>query len=258
MNIRPYDPADECEEQEPFALDSLSGYSLKQELTTKLLKNEACAGLYESTRAKGVLPPLLAGRVAFEAALSDCSGFARLVAAQLGEPLEPLPFAQQFAGTLLSGVVKDIHEGRHVRWRCATMKGKDRLTLWCEHLLLNTLKPDGYPRESLLLCTDLTLTLPPLDNAAELLADLVGLFRDGLCRPLHFFPQASWLFLCDGRAKAEGRWNGTDHSPSPAESSEPSFALCWAGQDALDDEFELLAQRVYGPLRSLAVEEKTA
>jgi exodeoxyribonuclease V gamma subunit len=138
------------------------------------------------------------------------------------------------------------------------MKGKDRLTLWCEHLLLNTLKPDGYPRESLLLCTDLTLTLPPLDNAAELLADLVGLFRDGLCRPLHFFPQASWLFLCDGRAKAEERWNGTDHSPSPAESSEPSCALCWAGQDVLDDEFERLAQRVYGPLRSLAVEEKTA
>ncbi len=100
--------------------------------------------------------------------------------------------------------MKDIRRGRHLRWRCATMKGKDRLTLWCEHLVLNTLKLPGYPRESLLICTDLTLALPPLDNAPELLADLVELYREGLCRPLHFFPQSSWLYLKEGMAKADG------------------------------------------------------
>ncbi len=111
--------------------------------------------------------------------------------------------------------MKEIREGRHLRWRCANMKGKDRLTLWCEHLLLNTLRPAGYPRESLLICTDLTLTLPPLENAPELLADLVELYREGLCRPLHFFPQSSWLYLKEGMAKAAERWNGSDYSPSP-------------------------------------------
>jgi exodeoxyribonuclease V gamma subunit len=204
-----------------------------------------------------VLPPLLAGKVAFDAALSECSVFARLVLPHLGNLLEPLPITHHIPGTLLGGVLKDIRQGRHVRWRCATMKGKDRLTLWCEHLIINALKPAGYPRESLLVCRDLTLTLPPLDHAAALLADLVALYRDGLCRPLHFFPQASWLYQADGIAKAEERWNGTDYSLSPAESSDPSLALCFAGQNVLDDEFADLAERVYGPLQAAAVEVKT-
>jgi exodeoxyribonuclease V gamma subunit len=258
MNINPHDPADEMKEQEPFALDGLGGYSLKQELTTKLLDNEACDGLYAAARARGVLPPLYAGRAAFEAALAECSGFARLVAPHLGNLLEPLPIAYQFGETLLVGALKDIHQGRLVRWRCATMKGRDRLALWCEHLLLNTLKPAGYPRESLLICSDRTLTLPQLENAAELLSDLLALYREGLCRPLHFFPQASWLYLKEGLTSAEGRWNGTDHSPAPAESSEPSLALCFSGQNVLDDQFKQLAERVYGPLQAMPIEEKTA
>jgi exodeoxyribonuclease V gamma subunit len=257
MNVHPYDPADELEEQEPFALEGLGGYSLKQELTAKLLDNEACGGLYAAARAKGVLPPLLAGKVAFDAALSECSAFARLVSPYLGNLLEPLPITHHLSETLLGGVLKDIRQGRHVRWRCATMKGKDRLTLWCEHLILNTLKPAGYPRESLLVCRDLTLTLPPLDHAAALLADLVALYREGLCRPLHFFPQTSWLYLKEGISKAEERWNGTDYSLSPAESSDPSLALCFAGQNVLDDAFAELAERVYGPLQAAAVEVKT-
>jgi exodeoxyribonuclease V gamma subunit len=258
MQVHPHDPADELEEQEPFALDGLGGYALKQELTAKLLNNEACGGLYASARARGLLPPLLAGKVAFEAALSECSVFARLVSARLGDLLEPLPIAFNVPGTLLGGLLKDVRQGRHLRWRCAHMKGRDRLALWCDHLVLNALKPAGYPRESMLVCTDLTLTLPPLDHAPELLDDLVALYREGLCHPLHFFPQASWLYRSDGLAKAEERWTGRDHSPSPAESSDPSLALCFSGQNVLDDEFTELAERVYGPLRDAGVEEKTA
>jgi len=257
MQIHPHDPADETEEREPFALDGLGGYSLKQELTTRLLNNEDCGGLYASARARGALPPLAAGKIAFEAALTECSAFARQVSAHMGDPLEPLPIAHNLQGTLLGGLLKDIRRGRLVRWRCAGMKGKDRLSLWCEHLILNTLKPAGYPRESLLVCPDLTLTLPPLDNAAQLLADLLGLYRDGLCRPLHFFPQTSWLYRKEGMAKAEERWNGSDYSLSPAESSDPSLALCFTGQNVLDDEFTQLAERIYGPLQAVAVEEKT-
>jgi len=257
MNLRPYDPAEESGEEEPFALDGLGGYALKQELTARLLNDEPCDASYAAARARGLLPPMLAGKLAFEAAFGECSGFARLVAAQQGPLLEPLPIQLDLQGTLLGGLLKGIHQGRHLRWRSAAMKGKDRLALWCEHLILNTLKADGYPRESLLICPDRTLRLPQLDNGPELLADLLALYREGLCRPLHFFPQVSWLYLSDGLARAEERWNGSDYSPSPAEAADRSFALCFAGQDVLDDEFARLAQRIYGPLLAVAVEEKT-
>ncbi len=258
MNVTPYDPAAEVEEREPFALDSLIGYALKQELTGRLLNHDSCDDLYASVRARLILPPLVAGRIAFDAALAECSQFAGLVAPQLSLPLEPLPISVDLQGTLLSGALKDVQQERHLRWRCASMKGKDRLALWCEHLILNTLNPDGYPRSSLLVCKDLTLSLPPLDNARELLADLLELYRQGLCRPLHFFPQTSWLYLTEGMAKAEERWLGTDYSPSPAESSNPSFALCFNNQNVLDDEFVSLADRIYGPLLAVAIEEKAA
>ncbi|MBL0226278.1 MAG: exodeoxyribonuclease V subunit gamma [Geobacteraceae bacterium] len=260
MNLKPFDPAGELEEQEPFALVGLDGYTLKQELTSRLLEGGSSDGLYASARARGLLPPLYAGQAAFDAALAECGAFARLVSEQSGEPLEPLPVSHTMDGTLVSGMLDGLHAGRHIRWRCATIKGKDRLTLWCEHLLLNTLKPEGYPRESRLICSDRTLTLQPLDNAAELLADLLLLYREGLRRPLHFFPQSSWLYVSGDQAKAEDRWNGTDHSPSPAESSDPSLTLCFAGQDVLDDEFQHLAAQIYGPLLTPAIadEKKTA
>jgi exodeoxyribonuclease V gamma subunit len=257
MNLRPYDPAEELEEQEPFALDSLGGYTLKQELTARMLGNEASGGLYAAARASGVLPPLQAGTIAFDAAFAESSAFARLVAGRQGDLLEPLSIVHWVHGTTLGGVLKETRQGSHLRWRCAKMKGKDRLALWIEHLILNTIKPDGYPRESQLVCSDRTLKLPSLDNAPLLLADLVALYREGLCRPLHFFPQSSWLYQADGIAKAEENWFGTGYPPATPESSDPSFSLCFAGQNVLDEEFTGLAARVFGPLQACADEEKT-
>jgi exodeoxyribonuclease V gamma subunit len=256
LKVSPHDPADEIEEREPFALDSLSRYYLRQELTGRLLNDETCDSLYESIRARGTLPPLAAGRIAFQAALEECGEFAALVSPQLGQTLEPLPFSIGLHGVQLSGLLKDLRQGLNLRWRCADMKARDRLTLWCEHLVLNALAADGYPRRSRLVCRDLTLELPPLDNARELLADLLELHRLGMCRPLHFFPQTSWLYLAKGMPAAEGRWYGSDHSPSPAESSEASFAFCFCGLQVLDEEFTCLAHRVYDPLRTIANETK--
>lgn len=256
MNVHPFDPADEIDEREPFALDNLSAYGLKQSLVAQALKHEEPRSLYAAARARSILPPLRAGQIAFSALQEESSAFAAIVSPHLGDTLAPLQFSQEVHGTLVSGIMNDLQKGRHVRWRCANIQGKDRFSLWIEHLILNTLKADGYPRTSLLICKDLTLTLPPIDNAAAILADLIALYREGLCRPLHFFPQTSWLYLTNGMDAAQGRWNGSDHSPTPAESTQPAFSLCFSDTDALDEEFMQLAERVYAPLRAIAIEEK--
>jgi exodeoxyribonuclease V gamma subunit len=257
MKVNPHDPADEIEEREPFNLDGLNNYAVKQELTSKLLDSDSDGGLLASARARGLLPSLAAGRAAFDAVFSECNAFARHISPHLGEVLDDLPISLLVQDTLLTGSLKDVRQGTHIRWRCAGIKGKDRLSLWCEHLLLNAIKPAGYPRESLLICKDLTLTLPPLEDASERLADLLELYREGLCLPLHFFPQTSWLFLSEGLSKAEERWNGTDHSHSPAESSDPSLSLCFSGENVLDSEFQELAHRIYGPLQDISIIKKT-
>lgn len=256
LNVHPYDPADAIDEREPFALDSLSGYGLRQELVARALSHEDTEALYASARARALLPPLHAGQIVFKGLQEECTSFAGTVAPHLGAVLDPLPVSLELDGTRLTGSIGDLRQGRHVRWRCANIKAKDRLALWVEHLILNSQRSEGYPRESLLICKDLTLSLPPVDDAPRLLADLIALYREGLCRPLHFFPQTSWLYLAQGMDTAESRWRGTDHSPSPAESAQPAFSLCCSDQDELDQEFTLLAERVYGPLRAIAIEEK--
>ncbi len=258
LGIRPSDPMEEVDEREPFSLDSLTAYGLKQDLVRQILSGVETADGYEVTRAKALLPPLGAGRAAFREALDESREFAGLVVPFLGAELEQLPVHFHHGGLLLEGVLDGIRSGRHVVWRSASMKAKDRLSLWVEHLLLNALAVPGYPCESLLVCNDLVMTLAPLPNAAALLGDLLELYREGLRRPLPFFPQVSWLFVTEGVEKAEARWTGSDHAPQPAESAEPAYSICFGDSDPLDGEFEALARRVFEPLRLAAREEKVA
>jgi hypothetical protein len=83
------------------------------------------------------------------------------------------------------------------------------------------------------------------------------LYREGLKHPLPFFPQVSWLYFTEDMDKAEARWSGSDHGHYPAESTEPSYSICFGDTNPFDEEFEKLSHRIFGPLLAVATEEKT-
>jgi exodeoxyribonuclease V gamma subunit len=255
LGIRPFNPDEAVEEREPFRMDSLAAYGLKQDLVQRVLTGAETEGLYEAVRARSLLPPLAAGQAAFRGIVDDSREFAAIVAPFMEAELEPLAVAFEHDGMTLAGTLIGVRAGRHLRWRCADMKARDRLRLWVEHLILNALVPPGYPRQSLLVCQDLTLALAPLDNAASILGELLELYREGLRRPLPFFSQVSWLYFTKGMEKAEARWNGDDHAPYPAESVEPSYSICFGDTSPLDEEFRELSHRVFEPLQAVTVEE---
>jgi exodeoxyribonuclease V gamma subunit len=255
LGIRPGRPDAEAEERESFNLDALGGYGLRQELVQRLLDGRDTASLFPAARSASRLPPLAAGRAAFERAEAEAGAFARLVAPRLGEVLEPISVNLELGGFRITGRMTNIQRERHLRYRCATMKGKDRLSLWIEHLVLNCLADEGYPRDSLLICRDSAMSLPPSKDAATILLDLLECYREGLRRPLPFFPDSSWLFLEKGPAEAERRWSGSAFSTIPPESADPAFTLCFGRLNPLDQDFRLLAQRIYAPLRAAAVEK---
>lgn len=256
MGIRQRRSDDNVEEREPFALDSLTSYGIRQDLVKKILSGGKLEGCYHTARAKALLPPLTAGRIFFEKTLTESREFAHHIEQFLVDELERLAVGFSHDGMTLGGVMSGIRSVRHIDWRCASMKAKDRLGLWVDHLILNAMAPTGYPRDSLLVCKDLTLALAPLDNAAQILGYLLELYREGLRRPMPFFPQVSWLYLTDGIEKAQGRWNGSDHAPAPPESADPACSLCFGDQNPLDTEFEKLSQKVFEPLLAVATEEK--
>jgi exodeoxyribonuclease V gamma subunit len=109
----------------------------------------------------------------------------------------------------------------------------------------------------MLISSDLILELPPLEHAREILTDLLELYAEGMQRPLHFFPQSSWIFLTEGMGKAEIEWRGTQNSDNPGESSNTTMAFCFGdAEEPLGDEFCRLANRVYLPLKAIAVEKR--
>lgn len=248
LRVTPFNPAEEPDESEPFSLDALSRYSLAQELVMQMLKGTPYDDCLSAARSRGALPPLSAGKAAFDAAWERCRQFAAALEPQLGQQLEPLTVAFAVDGVQLHAVLDNCLSGSHTRWRCAGMKGKDRLAIWLDHLLLNNAKAAGYPLKSVLIASDMTLELPPIEGAADILSDLLQLYCEGMARPLRFFPETSWTFLKEGQAKAERSWRGDQRLGFTGECDNQAVSLCFGGDEPWGEEFNALAKRIYGPL----------
>jgi exodeoxyribonuclease V gamma subunit len=113
------------------------------------------------------------------------------------------------------------------------------------------------------------LGAPPLDDAPELLAALLGLYWKGLTRPLKFFPQTAWAYAEAVRKQESGEsrrdptgaarlsWEGNSFNRIPGEREDAYFDLCFRNVDPLDEEFQQTARAVFEPLLNV-LEEVTA
>lgn len=248
LRVMPFNPAEEADDSEPFTLDALPRYSLSQELVSQLLNGADQDECLAAARSRGLLPPLSGGVAAFNNAWEKCRQFVAKLTPHLGAPLEPLTVTFTSNNIHLTAILENCQGDTHTRWRCARMKGKDRLTIWLEHLLLNIADAEGYPRHSSMIANDQTLELPPIDNAAAFLSDLLDLYSEGMKRPLRFFPETSWLYLNENLTKAEAAWRGDQWRGFPGERDNQAVAICFGGEEPWGAEFEELAGRIYGPL----------
>ncbi len=248
LRVTPFSPADEPDDSEPFSLDSLSRYTLSQELVGQLLKGAGYDESLSAARSRGILPPLSAGKAAFDMAWENSRQFAATLEPQLGTLLESLSITYASDNVILDAVLEQCRSGMHTRWRCARMKGKDRLSIWLDHLLLNIAKAEGYPLQSMIIASDTALELPPVEHASEILTDLLDLYNEGMTRPLRFFPETSWNFVNSGQTKAENAWQGNQWLGLPGERENQAVAFCFGGEEPWGDEFTALAERIYGPM----------
>ncbi len=101
--------------------------------------------------------------------------------------------------------------------------------------------------------------LPPIGDARELLQALLALYRDGLHRPLHFFPKSAWKYMTKDRSLAQGR-----AAPGKARSSAPTAKTptrriaspCAAWTTRSTTEFEQCAATVFGPLLDVITDDR--
>jgi exodeoxyribonuclease V gamma subunit len=107
---------------------------------------------------------------------------------------------------------------------------------------------------------DRALAFQPVTEAADILADLMAGWREGLTRPLPLFPRAGHAYVEQARnpkarsdplAKAQAAWAGGDFQRGACDRDDPYVACCFRGGDPLrerGEEFIALAHRLWEPL----------
>lgn len=254
-----------ADDREPFELGSLEAYHLKNELVGKKLKGSSDVEDLAIARSRGILPVGEAGNYSFQASLREAEWFLRRIQPLMrDEPLPPFDLDLEIAGFRLTGRLDGLWPSHLLRYRCGRIRAKDRLSLWIDHLLLNAATTPYLPDQSLLAGREEGYRYVSLPESRSILESLLALYWHGLSEPLHFFPEASYVYASesargkptDKALKAAAReWEGHMHSKVPPEISDPYYQLCFGEVDPLDDAFMTLADDVFSPLLACQQDE---
>jgi len=245
------------ETREPFALDALSGYQLRQTLLDGRLQGAPREDIHAAARAGGLLPHGQVGLVLLGLTASRVEGFARRVEARRPpERREAIPVDLDLGPIHLRGRLADLGGPGRFAYRFARTKVKDRIGLWIQHLLLNRLGPPRLGGESLWLGEEGAIHLTPVADAEAELRRLADLYWAGLSRALHLFPESSYAYAARvqkdgnlGAAMQDARktWDENEFT-GLGEETDPYHRLVFRGLDPLDEEFSTLAETVFLPL----------
>jgi len=113
---------------------------------------------------------------------------------------------------------------------------------------------------SRMLTPDKTVTFSPVNNALEILGDLVSLYREGMTQALAFFPRSAWAYIAttgDPETASARAWQGSEYKVGEGDNMYYALAFRDTWNNVLAGEFPRLAARVYGPLRDHLAEENT-
>jgi len=243
-------------DDEPFTLDWDGWRSMSERLLPLMLQDEDRVRIEMLASAGHEFPDGKPGELLKRRELSRLNEFAAVVRAATAEiSPEPLPFSLDFNVSgeewqLTGSLIGLMSSPRLIRYRCDDTRPADYLATWFSHLALCALQPPGVAATSRCLSLNGEFTFRPVDNASEILKDLLGLYRQGLSQPLHFFPKSAWVYMTNNcnKQKAYNRWQRTAQTPH-GEAADPYYRLALRGEaDPLTGDFETLAQKIYGPL----------
>jgi exodeoxyribonuclease V gamma subunit len=251
LQIRLEESSSRLEEREPFMVEGLDAYNLNQELLERRLRGEKDEDFLAIAKCRGLLPPARHGEKVFASACAEIDGLvARIETETSGlQPNEPLYFEEVVGEFRLSGKIDGIWPEKKISYRCAKLKAKDEIRTWIEHLVLNAFAPALFPRESLLIMKDTSVTYKQIDNSIDLLGSFLDCYWKGLQLPLRLFPATSLEYVStDGNLeKARKKWeSGFKYT---GEEEDHYFKICFASEeDPLNADFCQLALELFSPM----------
>ncbi len=253
-------------DSEPFELDNLEAYQIKDRLIDDWLEGRRTTA--ETLRAEGRLPH---GSPGEKILANQMRSVEELIGTleTLGLQRSPSRFFDvdlrlkdtEGRDWSLQGRVTRLWPDGLIRFRPATLRGKDVLGLWIDHLLWIMAEGREDERCSRHLGADGDFVLKTAfgpDRARAFLSDLLALYWEGLHSPLPLFEGASWAWASsrfgkrndDEKAMTAARkdWQGDDHRKIPGDRDDPYVQLLLrgtSGEPLTTPGFTELAARLY-------------
>lgn len=263
---------DEKEEQlenEPFDLDFLAKYTVEGDILNSLIYSKPKKTIKQIIKSKGMLPHALAGERLFDDLYEDLSDFRQEIEPYLNQAmLDPVPYQLNIGHFVLSGTIQTAGNKHLVRFRQARVKVKDRIRSWLEHLVINCVKPEGYPLESVLIGKDSknnkveVFKMTPVKNPENQLKEILDIYYSGLSQGLAFFPRSADAYMKvyqksaaddeqaareNARKEAAKMWDGNPNMKGESENA--YFQLCFGRQSLFaDTDFEANCLNILKPI----------
>lgn len=259
LGIRLEETLNPLAEREPFAVEGLEKYKLRQDLVECVLRGGDAMELFPVIRCRGILPPARHGEAEFLGMADDASFFAGKVRKIIDgdRSLKPLDFVFSLGDFTIGGRLDGLWTRQLLRYRYADLKSKDLFSMWIEHLILNHLSEEDYPLRSALIMKNGARFFGKVEDASGHLMEILDVYREGLSIPLRFFPESSLAYahkLEWSKGRARNKWE-TGFNDYPGEGDDPCFRLCFGEVDPFDDDFDRVARILMKPLMENLLKE---
>ena len=249
---------DPTEDDEPFELNKLQQWKLKQQLGEDLLRQQG--DVVARMHAEGGLPHGHAAQAQVDSIARQQSDWLTQLQAYSGKSTQAIPLELSLTGDArLVGVLAGYYPGLGLlACHPGNFRGYQLLALWLDHLALcaNALWADG--EQSLLLASDQSWSIEalPADQALRLLEDYCAIYRQGMQCPLPILADSSYRWASsDNREKTmasiAGQWFGqwSQANSSEADNEYVQLAMRGCGEAPFEtDAFTELAERIYTQL----------
>ena len=220
--------------REPFSLDGLSAWQLRQQVLEQRLNGDALQAIKPMIDATGVLPQGTVGEMSFQDQATKVETFVeKLLPDYPDDFIDSIPVELSLGEFSLLGQLEGCSSAGLFQYRLGKLKGGELLAVWCRHLVLNCLKPQGVVCESRWITEDAEIHLLPVAEPEQHLLALLNHFWTGCQSPLPLITNTSFAY-------AKAALNGGRADPDKA-----MWATWLGGQFATAEADDVYYQQLY-------------
>jgi exodeoxyribonuclease V gamma subunit len=175
------------QEDEPFALDGLAGYQLRESLLQAMLKDDEVP-FVERLSLMGALPYGALGRLSLQQSQGQCRQLLTVLQSYALEECEPIEVNLSLGSLVLQAWLDLPTATTRLSYRIGDLSAHQKMQAWIEHLALCA---QGTPKQHHLInltkmgkLLQHSFILIPPKEAMEHLTNMLALLQLGLCQPI--------------------------------------------------------------------------